>query len=63
METPNSNPPILPLPTPLATEAWAAWREKLDKCNLTPEQKAQATAVLIKLMKLRESRRSGVRSG
>jgi hypothetical protein len=61
METPNSNPPILP--TSFASEAWAAWQERLDKCNLTPEQKALATAVLIKLMKLRESRRSGVRSG
>ena len=55
METPNSNPPILP--TSLASEAWAAWQERLDKCNLTPAEKQQATKVLIKLMTLREERR------
>jgi hypothetical protein len=33
-----------------AQEAWTAWQERLAKSNLTPEQKEQATAVLIKLM-------------
>lgn len=51
----NSNPP--PAPTALASEAWAAWQERLAKSNLTSEQKEQATAVLIKLMKLREAHR------
>jgi hypothetical protein len=51
METPNSNPRILP--ASLAAEAWAAWQERLDKCNLTPSQKEQATVVLTKLMSKR----------
>ena len=54
METPNSNSPILP--TSLASEAWAAWQERLDKCNLTPSQKEQATAVLIRLMAIRQQK-------
>lgn len=61
MGTPNSNQPIPP--TSLAAEAWAAWQERLDKCNLTLAQKEQATAVLLKLMTLREQRRSGLRPG
>ena len=40
-----------------ALDAWNAWQEKLAKSNLTSEQKEQATAVLIKLMTLREQRR------
>lgn len=43
-------------PTPLAQEAWTAWQERLAKSNLTPEQKAQATTVLIKLMKIRQEK-------
>lgn len=40
-----------------ALDAWNAWQEKLDKLNLTSAQREQATAVLIKLMTLREQRR------
>lgn len=42
-------------------DAWQAWQQKLDKLNLTTEQKEQATAVLIKLMKARETRRFDAR--
>ena len=59
METSKSNPPILP--TSFASEAWAAWQEKLDSLppHITPEQKAQATEVLIRLMKIRAERQKG----
>jgi hypothetical protein len=45
-------------PSDAALEAWAAWQERLVRLNLTPEQKEQATAVLLRLMKLRETRRA-----
>jgi len=48
-------------PNSAALDAWLAWQEKLDKSTLTSEQKAQATAVLIKLMTAREMRRSNAR--
>ena len=42
----------------LASEAWIAWQDRLAKLNLTSEQKEQATAVLIKLMKVRAERQA-----
>jgi hypothetical protein len=50
METPNSNPRILP--ASLAAEAWAAWQERLNKGSLMPAPKEQATSVLLKLIRL-----------
>ncbi|WP_160312556.1 hypothetical protein [Caballeronia mineralivorans] len=45
-----------------ALDAWLAWQAKLDAMpQLSPAEKQQATAVLIRLMKLREMRRSDAR--
>jgi hypothetical protein len=42
----------------VAHEAWQAWQAKLDALpHLTPAERAQATAVLIRLMKARERAR------
>jgi hypothetical protein len=35
---------------------WDAWRARMDASNLTPEQRKQATTVLIRLMKIRAAR-------
>jgi predicted component of type VI protein secretion system len=45
-----------------AGDAWQAWQAKLHAMpHLTPTEKQKATAVLIRLMKLRETRRSNAR--
>jgi hypothetical protein len=49
----NQSPPQ---PSAAAQDAWASWQAKLDASHLTLAEKQQATAVLIKLMKLREER-------
>jgi hypothetical protein len=52
----NPSPNANSSPSEAVLEAWNAWQERLDKLNLTSDQREQATAVLIKLMKLRAER-------
>ncbi|CAE6713955.1 hypothetical protein [Paraburkholderia haematera] len=49
-------------PSEFVREAWLAWQEKLDSLppHITAEQKEQATAVLLKLMKLRAERQKSL---
>jgi hypothetical protein len=57
--------PIKPstAPNSAALDAWLAWRAKLEAMpHLSPTEKQKATEVLIRLIKLRESRRSGAMS-
>lgn len=52
----NPSPPTNYVPSDFVLEAMAAWKERMDKSNLTPAEQQQATKVLIKLMTIQQKK-------